>query len=149
MNVLCGSPSHPIMFKPPSGFHTRPQKDCYVMCMHVMLFSLPAAKWDLPRDLLLSLWISLFAITLLVNLWITLIMFLFFIENYRNEEEYKNQLIIKLMVVSIIVILSWQTFIYRSQGFCGWWICLYGDDTCLQLAIISKQTGQLTLTKVV
>ena len=100
--------------------HTRPEKDRYVMCMHVTLFSLPAAKWDLPRDLLLSLWISLFAITLLVNLWITMIMFLFYIENYRNEEEYKNQLIIKLMVVSTIVILSWQTFIYTSQGFCGW-----------------------------
>ena len=120
VNVLCGSPSHPFLFKLLSGFHTRPQKDRYVMCMHVTLSPLPSAKWDLPRDLLLSLWIFLFAITLLVNLWIIMIMFLFYIENYRNEEEYKNQLIIKLMVVSTIVILSWQTFIYTSQGFCGW-----------------------------
>ena len=56
-----------------------------------------------------------------------MIMFLFYIENYRNEEEYKNQLIIKLMVVSrpIIVILSWQTFIYTSQGFMvGEYVCM-------------------------
>ena len=120
VNVLCGSPSHLIMFKLPSGLsHKASERSlCYVHACNALFPS--CSKWDLPRDLLLSLWISLFAITLLVNLWITLIMFLFFIENYRNEEEYKNQLIIKLMVVSIIVILSWQTFIYRSQGFCGW-----------------------------
>ena len=54
-----------------------------------------------------------------------MIMFLFYIENYRNEEEYKNQLIIKLMVVSIIVILSWQTFIYTSKGFMvGEYVCM-------------------------
>ena len=50
---------------------------------------------------------------------------LFVLENYRNDEEYKNQLIIKLMVVSnikymikykisLVYIISALRFAYRS-----------------------------------